>query len=58
MHPVLIECPQTRGLVPTGFTADHLDELEAENMLFDCPACGGDHPWTPADAVITRRVGA
>lgn len=58
MHSVLIACPQTFDLVPTGFEADSVDELEAENMLFDCPSCHGDHPWTPAEAVLANGVRA
>lgn len=52
MQSVLIACPHTLDLVPTGFHAETLDDLEDENLLFDCPACGGDHPWTRGEAVL------
>jgi hypothetical protein len=52
MHPVLIECPLTHQLVPTGFEAVDLDELEPSNLLIDCPGCGQDHMWMPSEAVL------
>ena len=52
MRPVLIECPGTHRLVPTGLMAEDLDELEDENVLWDCPDCHGSHRWTPTDAVL------
>jgi hypothetical protein len=50
---VLITCPQTGELVPTGVTADVLDELPAVNVLNGCAECGGDHEWRRDEAVIT-----
>ncbi len=58
MRGVLIACTQTLDLVATGFEADSLDELEDENMLFACPSCDADHPWTPMDAVLADAVSA
>ena len=52
MAAVLISCPETGGLVPTGVNVRDLDELNAENVLIDCPDCGLDHPWTSVDAVL------
>ena len=56
---VLLRCPVTRELVPTGFWADSVDELEPDNELIDCPSCGNDHPWTPSSAIFSagRRTG-
>ena len=50
---VLITCPRTGDLVPTGVTADVLDELPAVNVLNGCAECGGDHEWRRDEAVIT-----
>ena len=50
---VLIVCPQTGDLVPTGATADVLDELPPVNVLNGCRDCGGDHQWRRDEAVIT-----
>ena len=50
---MLITCPQTGELVPTGATADVLDELPAVNVLNGCAECGGDHEWRRDEAVIT-----
>jgi hypothetical protein len=52
---VLTTCPHTDDLVPTGFVASSLDELEPLNHLIDCPACGDDHEWTPTDAVLATE---
>ena len=55
MPPVLISCPQTSGLVPTGAQAKDAKDLENlpdENVLLACPECGSDHAWTPLDAVV------
>ena len=50
---MLITCPETGDLVPTGVTADVLDELPSVNLLNGCRDCGGDHEWTRDEAVIT-----
>lgn len=55
MPPVLIACPKTNSLVPTGAHADDAEDLEHlpdENLLIACPECGHDHEWTPEDAVV------
>ena len=52
MSPVLTVCPVSGNLVPTGVDADSLDEIAPENVLLDCPDCGGDHVWTAVDAVL------
>jgi hypothetical protein len=50
---VLIECPDTGQLVPTGMRANAMDELPAVSCLQACVACGGDHEWSTAEAVVT-----
>ena len=55
MPPVLISCPATGDLVPTGVQADDAEDFEhlpAQNLLIACPECGQDHAWTIADAVV------
>ena len=55
MPPVLIACPQTDNLVPTGAHADDPEDLEhlpEENLLIACRECGRDHEWSREDAVI------
>ena len=57
MPPVLIACPITNGLVPTGASADdpeELDDLPGENLLIACSDCGRDHEWTRQDAIVAR----
>jgi hypothetical protein len=53
MAAVLISCPETGGLVPTGANVRDLDDLDTENLLIDCPDCGLDHRWTNIDAVLS-----
>ena len=53
MAAVMIACPQTGSLVPTGANALSLDDLAADNLLAACPECGRDHDWTPRDAVLS-----
>jgi hypothetical protein len=50
---VLIRCPTSGDLVPTGVLARSLYELPVLNVLAGCERCGEDHPWTRDDAVIT-----
>jgi hypothetical protein len=48
---ILIECPVSGRLVPTGVNVSHFDELAADNVLLSCPGCGESHVWRPRDAV-------
>lgn len=53
MPPVLISCPITGDLVPTGVNATNLEELGDDKLLLIArPECGRDHDWTRADAVL------
>ncbi len=55
MPPVLIACPETNDLVPTGAHVNALKDLERlpdGNLLIACPDCGRDHEWTAEDAVV------
>ena len=57
MPPVLITCPESGALVPTGAHVDDtedLDHLPDQNMLIDCPDCGLDHVWTREDAAVAQ----
>ena len=53
MAPVLISCPITGRLVPTGIEAEVEAELDTQgHVLLGCPDCGGDQPWDLTDAAI------
>ena len=55
MPPILIWCPTTDVLVPTGMQADDAEDLEhlpETNVLLACPACGLDHIWEQNDSVV------
>ena len=55
MPPILVVCPFTEDLVPTGQHADSAQELaalEGRFTLLACPECGHDHVWSAADAVL------
>ena len=53
MPQVLISCPITRELIPTGVHVVSLEDVERqENLLIACPECGRDHEWKREDAVL------
>jgi len=53
-HQVLIACPTTGDLVPTGIDVESLEELNEvpQRLLISCPVCGRDHEWTPVEGVL------
>ena len=54
MRQVLISCPVTGDLVPTGKEATSLEALEhTDQLLIDCLGCGQDHGWNAFDATVT-----
>ena len=54
MRPVLVTCPQTGDLVPTGVDTDDIATLDDRAyLLIDCLGCGRDHVWLPTDATIS-----
>jgi hypothetical protein len=55
---VLIACPETDELVPTGVRVNGRKDLEPVNHLIACPSCGNDHEWIPAEAVVTTATDA
>jgi hypothetical protein len=55
---VMIECPRSRSLVPTGLHVLSIDELTSTSLVLDCPDCGRDHSWGPADAVLLPGPGS
>ena len=58
MPPVLVTCPMSGALLPTGAHADDAEDLEHlpdAGLVIACPNCGRDHEWTRQDAVIPPR---
>ena len=54
MQQVLISCPVTGDLVPTGLEAASHDAAEdTDHLLIDCLGCGQDHTWIASDATVT-----
>ena len=56
MASIMIRCPRTGFDVSTGIEMDwaafnRLREVHAE---INCPACGGTHVWTRAEAWLTH----
>lgn len=49
---VLIACPDTFDLVPTGVHVADLADLGAEYTLAACASCGAEHRWQPFAAVL------
>ena len=53
MRQVMIRCPFTQDLVPTGLEASSLETIEQrEYLLIDCLECGQDHLWEPSLATM------
>ena len=56
MPRVMIKCPKTKKLVPTGFGMDKASFNNPTNILrsntFRCPECGENHIWSKSDAVL------
>ena len=54
MPLVLIACPETLSLVPSGLTAGSVDELDdTPQFLVGCLGCGGNHVWEKWEATVT-----
>jgi hypothetical protein len=57
MRQVMIRCPITGDLVPTGLEATSLQKLDrADYLLIDCLECGQDHLWEPSQAILAGPV--
>lgn len=57
MRQVMIRCPFTGDLVPTGLEASSLQKLDrTEYLLIDCLECGEDHLWEPSGATLAGPV--
>lgn len=50
-----IKCPETGGLVYTGYTMDRQSfkrTVLEDNVIEDCSRCDGEHIWNKADVVL------
>jgi len=57
MRQVMIRCPITGDLVPTGLEATSLEKLDrSEYLLIDCLECGQDHAWELSQATLAGPV--
>jgi endogenous inhibitor of DNA gyrase (YacG/DUF329 family) len=54
MANVMIKCPATGKLVPTGFEMDaqSFASSDLSDNSVSCPACGGTHVWSKEDAQL------
>jgi hypothetical protein len=52
MGIIMINCPATGRRVSTGIETVDIEELPAVTAKMVCPACGGVHDWTKADASL------
>ena len=53
MRQVMIRCPFTGDLVPTGLEASSVEKLDqSQHLLIDCLECGQDHTWEPSEATL------
>ena len=54
MTQVLISCPTSGELVPTGEYAVAIEDLApSPYVLSHCPGCDGSHEWIREDAVAS-----
>jgi len=57
MRQVMIRCPNTEDLVPTGLEVTSLQKLdEPRYLLIDCLECGQDHSWESSQATLAGPV--
>ena len=56
MPRVMIKCPNTKILVPTGIAMSQARFDNPTNVLATntvrCPSCGEKHTWSKSDAVL------
>jgi hypothetical protein len=55
---VVIRCPKKGVEAPTGLTVDigALHTLPQEKSPLLCPACGQEHRWSAADALLAHST--
>ena len=54
---ILVRCPSTAKLTPTGQTVEEESWSEAKMKKaekIDCPHCESTHAWTKKDVVLAR----
>ena len=57
MRQVMIRCPNTEELAPTGVEAPSPEKLDQPSyLLIDCLECGQDHSWEPSQATLAGPV--
>jgi hypothetical protein len=56
MANIVIRCPASRQVIPTGLTTDMivLDAMDI-TLALQCPVCGNTHTWKQKDAWIDER---
>ena len=54
MPRVMIKCPNTQKLVPTGMAMDKssFDSSTLTNNTVHCSACGKNHTWSKSEAIL------
>lgn len=54
MSALVVNCPKTGQRISTGIEieSEDLSRLPEIRARVDCPACGGVHAWTRADAYL------
>jgi hypothetical protein len=53
---ILVRCPATAKLTPTGLTIDEdlFEDTPLKNHKLTCPHCQQVHAWTKKDVVLAR----
>jgi len=57
MGAVMIRCPQTGHVIPTGYEADpaRFHQMPVFFAISYCPICRADHQWFAADAWVREQ---
>ena len=56
MKRILVRCPSTAKLTPSGQTIDEQlwERAKIKHPKFTCTHCGQKHSWTKKDVVLAR----
>ncbi len=60
MGRVMIKCPKTGEMIPTGISMDEESSRSSrilEGGRVECPECGAIHVWSKSDAVVVDKDG-
>ena len=60
MGRVMIKCPKTGEMIPTGISMDEESFRNSRTLQggrVQCPECGAIHTWSASDAIVVDKEG-